>query len=150
MTDNLYESKITDGTYSALMVSEKNREEIFEFCVSQGIQNLVPSDDYHCTILYSRTPCNQISSEDFMLPCNALPVGYKILGTDEKVLVLELFCPVAAKLHKMFIEKHGATHDYPEYIPHITIAKDFDGEMPIELPDIMIEFDNNVVEKISD
>jgi hypothetical protein len=82
------------------------------------------------------------------LPCKALPVAYKILGVDTKVLVLELYCPNAKALHNLFVEKYGATHDYDEYIPHITIANDFEGDLPLDLPDFEIIFTDRTVEEL--
>lgn len=146
--DYLFESKYPDGTYACLNLSDDSKEELLAFCAGLDISNLVESKEYHCTLIYSREPCPDIIKEDFELPCTGLPVGFKILGTDEKVLVLELYCPDATRLHELFMEKYGATHDYPEYIPHITIANKFKGEIPKEIPEFEITFDDRKVEKL--
>lgn len=146
--DYLFESKYPGGTYSSLLVSDESQKELFAFCAGLGIDNLVDPEDYHCTVIYSKVPCFDIADEDFNLPCKAIPTGFKILGTDTKVLVLEVFCPNAVRLHNLFKEKYNATHDYPEYISHITISGEFDGEIPIELPEFEIVFDDFVVEKL--
>lgn len=146
--DYLFESKNSGGTYSSLLVSDQCREELFAFCTDIGIENPVDPKDYHCTIIYSRTPCLDIAKEDFNLPCKAIPTGFKILGTDTKVLVLEIFCPNAVRLHNLFKEKYNATHDYPEYISHITVSGEFNGNIPVELPEFEIEFDDFVVEEL--
>lgn len=148
MIDYLFESKYPGGTYSSLLVSEQSQRELFAFCASLGIEDLVDPEDYHCTIIYSKTPCHDVSKEDFNLPCKAIPTGFKILGTDTKVLVLEIFCPNAVRLHNLFKEKYNATHDYPEYVSHITVSGEFEGEVPIELPEFEIEFDDFVVEEL--
>jgi hypothetical protein len=147
--DYLFESYHPGGTYSSLLPSVESREEIFALCAKLGIPNLVEADEYHCTLIYSKKDCTDIAKEDFNLPCSAIPVGFKILGTESKVLVLEVYCPNATFLHNMFMEKHGATHDYPDYIPHITIAKDYQGEPPTEVPEIQIDFTGFTIEELS-
>lgn len=138
--DYLFESAHPGGTYSCIIPSNETKELIFRFCSDLEIENLEDPDEYHCTIIYSSKSCPDVAKEDFGLPCAALMKGFKILGTDKKVLVMELYCPRATQLHNMFMEKYGATHDYPEYIPHITVAKDFTGEVPIDIFDGDIEF----------
>lgn len=147
-TDYLFESVHPSGTYACIIPSRESQEEILNFCVEQGISNLVDSDEYHCTIIYSKKECPDIAKEDFGLPCKGLVTGFKVLGKEKKVLVLELYCPNAARLHELFMEKHGATHDYPEFISHITIAKNFDGELPKEVPEIEIEFNGFKIEEL--
>jgi hypothetical protein len=136
------------GTYSALIPSRESQEELFSFVAGLDVDNLEDSDEYHCTLIYSSTPCPDIVKEDFALPCEAIPIQFKILGTDKAVLVLEVYCPNAARLHDLFMEKHGATHDFPEYIAHITVAKDFEGEVPADVPEFNIEFTGMMVEEL--
>ena len=138
--DYLFENFQPGGTYSSLLPSVESKEQLYLFCAKAGIENLVDSDEYHCTLIYSKNPCPTISSEDYGLPCQAIPVEFRVLGTDSPVLVLEVYCPDAVNLHSRFRLKHGATHDYPEYIPHITVAKNFQGEVPKEIPEFDIEF----------
>ncbi|HEY6436618.1 MAG TPA: hypothetical protein VIY47_08510 [Ignavibacteriaceae bacterium] len=149
IVDYLFESAYPGGTYACLIPSTESKEEILKFCVDQGIENLVNSDDYHCTLIYSKKPCLDVAKEDFGLPCKGLAIGFKILGVEKKVLVLELYCPDAIRLHELFMEKHGATHDYDEYIPHITIAEEFEGELPTDIPEFEIEFNGQKIEELN-
>jgi 2'-5' RNA ligase len=137
------------GTYSSLIPSTEVREQLIAFLTDLGIDNVTPVRDMHCTLIYSRTDCSDIGSEDFTLPCSGIARGYQVFGEDEKVLVLELYCPNATRLHELFKEKYGATHDYDSYIPHITVASNFQGKIPAELPDFDIEFTGFVVEELT-
>lgn len=148
IVDYLFESKHPGGTYSSILVDQDSAEELFSYCTSLDIPDLVNPDQYHCTVVYSKKECSDIADEDFGLPCDAVPVGFRILGVDTKVLVLELYCPNATRLHELFMEKYGATHDYEEYIPHITVAKDFDGQVPADVPEMTIKFNRKVVEAL--
>lgn len=149
MIDYLFESKYPGGTYACLKLSEETQEQLFAFCNEVGITDLVQPEDYHCTLVYSKTPCPDVTNEDFALPCKAMAKGYKVLGVNDKVLVLELYCPNAKRLHELFREKYNASHDYDEYIPHITISSKFNGETPIELPEFEIEFVDSEVSALT-
>lgn len=148
LLESLKNSPHPGGTYSALIPSRNTQEELFSFVAGLGVENLEDSDEYHCTLIYSENPCPEISKEDFGLPCEAMPIGFKILGEDKPVLVLEIYCPNANRLHETFKEKYGATHGYPEYIAHITVAKNFQGEVPVEIPDFEIEFTGFMIEEL--
>lgn len=149
MIDYLFESANPGGTYSSLKVDEDSGRELFAFCAGLGIHSLlVDPSEYHCTVIYSRYPCPDVAGEDFNLPCKAIPTGFKVLGTDTKVLVLEIYCPNAVRLHELFKEKYNATHDYPEYVSHITISGEFDGDIPVDVPMFDIVFDRAVVEEL--
>jgi len=147
--DYLFESQYPGGTYSSLIPSVESREELYAFLAGLDIPNLEDPDEYHCTLIYSKKECPDVVKEDFALPSRAIATEYKILGTDTKVLVLEIYCPNAVRLHELFMRKYGATHDYDEYIPHITIAKDFKGKMPTEIPELEIIFNGQTVEELS-
>jgi hypothetical protein len=92
--------------------------------------------------------CPEIEDEDYALPCSAIPVGFRVLGEETKVLVVELYCPNATRLHDLFMDKYGATHDYDGYIPHITVAKNFTGPVPNEIPELEIKFSDKAVEEL--
>jgi len=144
-------TEIADGTYASLLVDESSAVLLHDYCEDIGLSDMTDVEDYHCTVIYSHHPCPEVDEEDFNLPCKATPKGYKILGTDTKVLVLELECPNAVHLHNLFMEKYGATHDYDEYIPHITLSKSYNGSvLPSELPPFDIIFTGNTVEAIEE
>jgi hypothetical protein len=149
ITDYLFESAHPGGTYASILPSVETKEGIFRFCSDLNIPNLVDPDEYHCTLIYSKKSCPEIANEDFSLPCSAIMKGFKILGTDKKVLVMELYCPQADRLHETFMNKHGATHDYPEYIPHITVAENYEDEdIPIDIYDGDIEFSGQTISEL--
>lgn len=142
-------TEIANGTYASFQLSPASAKLLYDFCEEMRLPDRVEIDDYHCTIIYSHAPCPEVSQEDFNLPCKAVPKGYKLLGTEVVVLVLELECPNAEFLHNRFMEKHGATHDYDEYIPHITLTKSYYGtDLPADLPPFDIMFTGNTVEEI--
>jgi hypothetical protein len=147
LLESLRDGTHPGGTYAALIPDVATREQIFAFCTSLDIPNLEDQDEYHCTLIYSEVPCISIREEDFGVPCEAMPIEFKILGKD--TLVLEIYCPNAARLHDLFKEKHNASHGFPGYIAHITVAKEYSGIPPIELPDFPIIFSGYMIEELS-
>lgn len=136
------------GTYSSIIPTDVDKTFLHQFLLDLGIPSLIDKDEYHCTIVYSNHPCPKIETENFELPCKAIPTGYAVFGQDSQVLVMTLYCPHARSLHKRFKEKYNAVFDYPQYTPHITIADNFLGSTPTELPDIILTFDSYVVEPL--
>lgn len=150
LLESLKDGNHPGGTYSAIIPSRQSQDELFAFMATLDINNLEDSDEYHCTIIYSKTPCPDIVKEDFALPCESMPIGFKILGEDKKSLVLEIYCPNATRLHNVFMERYDASHDFPEFIAHITVAKDYESnEVPNNVPDFNIIFTGMMVEELS-
>jgi hypothetical protein len=143
--------EIAQGTYASLLLDPECAAQLYAFAQENGLPDLVEADDYHCTVIYSHQPCPDVAQEDFNLPCKGTPKGYKLLGTDNMVLVLELECSNAVHLHELFMQQYGATHDYDSYIPHVTLTRSYNGTiLPTELPPFDIVFTGNTVEAIDD
>lgn len=70
---------------------------------------------------------------------------WKIFPTQSgaKALVAIMDSPTLENHHKTIRKEYGATHDYPDYHPHVTISYDFgDGPAPTEVPDLELEYDD--------
>lgn len=103
-----------------------NRAEIMKWAKAQGFTDIVP--DLHVTITYSTTPVdwfkmgNAWQSKMEISPGGARQMA--TFGTNAQVLLIS-----ADELRWRHDEmvRNGASSDYPEYQPHITITY---GEMP--------------------
>ncbi len=146
--DYLFENYQPGGTYCSILPSNESKEALLNFCAGLGIDNLVDADEYHCSIICSDEPCPDVAKAEFGLPFEAIMKGFQVFGEESKVLVIELLCPDAKTLHDNFIEKFGATHKFPEYVPHITIAKDFTGELPEDMFDGTITFNGQTISEL--
>jgi hypothetical protein len=111
-------SNDSSGTYVSMKV--KNKEELHDWFYTQNI-DVVPEDELHCTISYSRTVFEHTPSdttEVIITPeqlLNITPLG------DEGAIVLKFN---SAEMQDKFNQcmDEGATYDYDTYIPHITIT----------------------------
>lgn len=133
------EEKHKDGTYASLSVSKTSRDKLHNWLKNHNIEGLVDPKEYHCTVVYSTKPVPEVADISVPLPIKAKSIEWKIFGT-EKLLVLALKNSKITDLFNKTI-KMGAVSDYPSYIPHISVAKDYNKDIPTELPTFLIQFD---------
>jgi 2'-5' RNA ligase len=131
-------AKHKDGTYVSMDLSDESRAMVDLYVENMlGLEERVDPSTYHITIIYSRTPVP--SAERYagtMGADKAMCVGYEVFPTknDGKCLVLRLKYQFAELLNKQ-LTAEGATSDYPEYKPHMTLAYDIKQEIdPTTLP----------------
>lgn len=142
-------AKHKDGTYVSLNLSQQSKQLLDNFVeMNLGLTERVDSNTYHITVIYSRTPVP--TAENLLYMNNPLPVeahvtGYEVFPTknDGKCLVMRLSCPYATRLNTD-LTKQGATSDYDEYKPHLTIAYNMAQEVnpkTLPMPAFHLEFD---------
>ena len=127
-----------DGTYVAMDLSDECRDLIDNFVeMNLGLDERVDKSTYHITVIYSRTP---VPSAEQYAGCTsdieARVSGYEVFPTknDGKCLVMRLDFPYATMLNKQ-LTAQGATSDYDQYKPHMTIAYNIQQEIdPHDLP----------------
>ena len=114
-----------------------NAEKIIEWAKSQGIATTLEPDDMHVTVIYSKDPFNEeytrmaeTSDEHPMYYGGHVVRGGKRsverLGENGEALVLKIECPKLASEHYGF-RAMGASSDWPDYKPHITLSWQADG-----------------------
>jgi 2'-5' RNA ligase len=142
-------AKHKDGTYVSLDLSKESRDLLDNFVeMNLGLTERVDTSTFHITIIYSRTPvpsAENLLSMPTNLPVEALAVGYEVFPTknDGQCLVMRLACPYATRLNSE-LGKQGATSDYDEYKPHLTIAYDMSQVVDpnsLPIPQFQLVFD---------
>lgn len=111
-------------TYAALKLHQASARLLRSFMLKQGVKNVYPKGEFHITVCYSKKP---ISYKPINLANKPRMVeGYKfdLLGKDpdKQYLVLKL---KKGFPHERFAyaQSVGASHDFPDYLPHISIAE---------------------------
>lgn len=99
-----------------------NRAEIERWAKSQGFADMVP--DLHVTIAYSRTPVDWFNvgtswAEKLEIGAGG-PRQMDRLGDDGRYIALLITAPELVWRNREIIEK-GASWDWPDYQPHISI-----------------------------
>ena len=99
-------------------VNVMNYQQLAEWYSKQGLKTIDPTE-LHCTIAYSRRLFQRTPNPLDIVVSDVYP-QLEILG-DEGCVVLKL---KSKELENRFNEciEAGATYDYENYIPHITIA----------------------------
>lgn len=146
-------SKHKDGTYVSFQMDEQTRALLDRFVeMNLGLAERVSASTYHITVIYSRTPVP--TAEDYSGNSTAVasPVAYEVFQTKDagKCLVLRINSTEASALNNQ-LTKMGATSDYDEYKPHVTLA--YNAEMPedlsvLPLPQFPLVFDRIEVEAL--
>lgn len=107
-----------------------NAGEILQHYRGQGVEGLIDADDMHVTITFSRAPVDWMRMGESWGGEIDLPAGgarlMEAFGPDRDTLVLAFTSSELSYRHEEMI-RSGASWDWPEYQPHVTIAYDFDG-----------------------
>lgn len=118
-----------DGVTRTLYVyrSVLNGADILSWAKTAGIPNLVASNELHVTIMYSRTPVDWSKTgepwnqaDDGTTKLN--PGGMRALQKFGNVIVLCFNSSDLSYRHCQIKENTGATWEYAEYQPHVTLA----------------------------
>lgn len=123
--------KIKDADPKTLYVRRdvKNANEILAWAQEQGIANLYSASELHVTIAYSRKPMDwtkidEAWGQDERGHMRVAPGGVRMMcafGPNKDTLVL-VFTSSNLTWRHCDIIRAGASYDYPEYQPHISIA----------------------------
>jgi hypothetical protein len=127
------------GTFGALHLTKETRNSLHEWLEENKIKEILDKDDYHCTIVFSTKSVPEVADIPLKFPIKAKVKAWKILGTDD-LLCAVLESKRVVKLFDKTIEM-GAKTDYPDFIPHISLAMHYKGDLPEELPEFEIVFD---------
>lgn len=121
------------GTYAKLVPSNDTKKQIHKISNQLNIENLISKHALHTTVIYSRVKCYpEINPESIQLPIFAKGKRFDIFDNSDKThsLVLVLESTELSELHEHFRKMHNATHDFPEYQPHITLSYDYNHRVP--------------------
>lgn len=134
-----------NGTYACLELSQASKDQLYDH-VSQYVNAPVPKEEYHCTVVYSKSPAPRVESIQPRLPITVTAKSYEIFNDEYFVLLLE-----SLELHHLFqlTKQAGAEYDYPVYNPHITISTNHTNK-EIPVPDFPLVFDSYKVEPLKD
>lgn len=140
----LKEALKTKGTYAGIRFSENTKNSIEAYMRETRIPNMLDKEKLHSTLLYSRKHCPDYQPNE-KLSLTGKPDGFVVWNTQApegsdrdttRCLVLKYECPELVDRHFQLRHEHGATHDFPDYTPHITLSYDI-GDMDVDqLPDI--------------
>lgn len=123
-----------DSSPRSLYVQRKllNADEVIAWAKGQGLKTTLEASDLHVTVLFSRAAVDWMAlgenwSGDGEGNITIQPGGPRLLELlGDKALVLAFSSTELQWRHRNMIEA-GASHDWPEYQPHVTLTYDVEG-----------------------
>ena len=97
-----------------------NTSDIISWAKEQGFDSVMKPEDMHVTIVYSKTPVSYIPNKENNAAFS-INNGARKLEEFDGATVLQFECPELQNRWKQFIDK-GASWDYDNYNPHITLT----------------------------
>lgn len=129
--DNDSELGVSAGRYVGVHFTPDTIEQVKKIIDNEGIPNPIDPDDLHSTIAHSSRsdiPGYEVDGE-LNEPVEARINNFKIFDTKEggRCLVAALDSDYLHAKHKKTID-HGASYDFDEYIPHVTLSYNVGGD----------------------
>ncbi len=139
-----------EGSYIGLHISDSSVQALKALQTKLGIDEDFP---FHITLVYSRKKIDMdlnlkvnkiIHAEEFHIFDNSDKGG-------DRALVIKFHCPYCESRHDYAETALGATFDYPTYETHITLAYNWEGDLPNEdlLKDCKILITSEYYEKLN-
>jgi hypothetical protein len=140
----------SNGTYIALFPDSVSEEIIRDYAAEIGVE---AQEGLHCTLLYSRVPIKPRPIDiEAWLPFDGLGDELALFDQNngKKCLVLKLTSLRIKVVHDTLIQVYGATHDYPTFEAHVTLARDLepDFKIPEVTPSLKLEFNRYEVKEL--
>jgi hypothetical protein len=146
-------AKETEGTYAAVTFKPQTVANIHRWLSANNIPNAIKASSVHSTFIYSRKPLKgKWESKDYRNGLFINPGTYKLEQWEDdgkNILVLKYDSPVLQKRWRK-ARGMGATWDYPEFKPHITLSYDI-GDLDIstlEVPTFSLVVDKEYSEPL--
>lgn len=104
----------------------ENAQDFVAWAKGQGFPTTVPAEDMHVTVLYSKTPTEWPEGRDDQLLVKSSEGRSVVPLGDGGAVVLTFISSVLQARHDQLIAA-GATSDFPDYTPHVTISWEAEG-----------------------
>jgi len=135
LKDFIIEKK-TKGLYVGVKLSDDTVKRIVAYCKKAKIPNVLDPKEFHSTLAYSRKPVNDFVPNE-KIKEKGIPNKFEVWPSDPNAFKEDKTYCLVLKYDSDYMQnrfdeimKMGATYDYDEYRPHVTLSydvgKDFD------------------------
>lgn len=127
------------GSYAGVRFSTTTTKALEQYIEDNKIPNPLDAEHFHTTLLYSRKflPDYEPAGK-YKVPFVGTPKILEVWpsqpdenGKVKNCLVLTYDCPKLYQRHHKLMNQHGATYDFDEYKPHVTLSYDI-GDFKID------------------
>ena len=139
-----------DGSYIGLNISKESEKRLKQLQKDLNIEETFP---FHITLVYSRKKIkmdiNKNVNKIITVKCFHIFDNSKDGG--DRALVIKLNCPYCENRHNIAKTGFGATFDYPNYEPHITLSYKWEKDLPDDniLKDLKLNITSEYYEKLN-
>jgi len=135
------------GSYMGLRPTPETIKAMREFMGDHRIPNPLADHKLHATVIYSRAFCGAKPLGKLDPTWKGKFTDYDIFKSSPKLeegegedgvtncLVMKFDCPELTDRHHYLSKHHGATHDFPNFDPHMTMSYDVGDFDHKNLPD---------------
>lgn len=120
------EQKKSKGIFIGVRFSKDSKDQIMSLIEELGIENPIPKDDLHCTVIYTKTPIPELLDMDNELSPHIFATvnKFELFKSEEgnDCLVLLLTSKELTAYHNQIIKDYNAKYTFDEYKPHITLS----------------------------
>lgn len=132
------------GTYVGVRFDDSTIDALQQYVKQSKLPNGLNRNGMHTTVLYSRKFCpNYEPMGEITPPFVGTPTELEVWpsqpdddGNVTNCLVMKYDCPDLVDRHNHLMGVHGATYDFDEYKPHVTLSYDIGDIKVEELPNI--------------
>ncbi len=130
------------GSYFGAKPTKETTAAMREFMGDHHIPNPLEDDKLHATVVYSRAFCGarplgklNPKWKGKFTEFDMFPTSPRINeAKSSKCLVMKFECPEMFERHHYLRKHHGATHDFPDFKPHMTLSYDVGDFDHLNLP----------------
>ena len=148
-----------NGTYGACRYTRESKKKINHWMSENSIPNPIDVEKLHTTVIYSRAEISIVRIFDVLTNnFKEIELGIKGFdkfetssGSDKYALVALLDAEILERLH-LTLRTYGATHDFPEYHPHVTLSYNIPDEFDISsisIPNFKLQIDEIYFEPLN-
>lgn len=135
---HLLEKQNEKGLYAAVKFSNETIDNIMNYCNDSNIPNVLDPSDLHSTLCYSRKPVPDFKPV-FPLEETGKPKSFEIWDSPANAFKKEATRCLVLKYDSAYmvsrfneIQDMGATYDYDEYKPHVTLSYDVGDDFTLD------------------
>lgn len=121
------------GSYAGVRFDKRTVNALEKYIKDNNIPN--PNDNWHTTLLYSRKHLPHYKpDEKYKKPMVGTPMALEVWKSQsgKNVLVVNYSCPTLYQRHHKLMQQHGATYDFDEYKPHVTLSYDVGDDFDVD------------------
>lgn len=117
------------GSYAAVEYDSVTQQHFADWLKQQKIPYKINPKKMHSTVIYSRKPIDEQRYCDDTVNWKFTATRFDVVESNSlPVLIIILDAPQLIQQHKKMLDA-GATHDFDDYIPHVTASYNFKGDV---------------------